>query len=926
MDENIILKHVKKSTSKGTLYSLVIMLIFFLAGSLLFYYNDMLGSKYQWLFISPAYINKSELSWINSSWGTVLSIHGTIAALSITFMGMFIQQVSEASDKDFVHITRQLVLREYKFYSFCVDAIFGLLFGVFFLVVGGGVIQYALSISCSIYFLCHYVRIFKHLYYITEKKEIIERILLRKMKSVSEFVFSTQENSKRLRLDYDNFVSQYPVITTKYETNLNARREIEIKGAYGTVDKVIIGFNKNKIKKLASKISSIYGNVDAILFLSPSFHDTSFMKDVYVFHNETNTSISFDKIQPLIKECFDYADVSEDLYFYYEIESKITQSTFNSLLGTSSKQLDFCIQTLYLLMTSSRSYDVFLNLSRFIYESPSAKNIPEGGLYIFYKELLWKLYRENDDAAVIVFKSMLSLPRFIYDSITYNKFIQESHDFIENTVMYSTNDKYIEEYLSSTITNLTQRQHSALEINTEFLTQKFDTYNLNSSGILSNRQILFLDATKTLISYACVRLEFLREKYNISNFTDMKDEIKEIATLKRVLQKWLQPKYLEEIYFISDVYDILFSKDSKFSQYTDEFDLKEVSGSSVIAVNMEHHRAFALALMFFKGLSYNNALSLIYVDSIERLINKNRISTHFIDMTLNIINSELFKETIKLLESVDDKGEIVNFTSRLENLSSLFEQLKSKILDVLRNNIINASYDHELMHAYKEGLDSDLLKSFKEIFRLDLAQKRRVKRTMKFEFLIDKRQIIKPLNSEFYSQSHSIQANDVLRALISRLINKIDRSKLEVTIINNPNLLPEGVKLISINSLNEDFERSFKFYRGIRYIIKEPHEIFSMSGFYYIDLNDCYSFYSSRDKISSASFGIPNKEILENYGLEFNEANIKMHASIDVSLLLTWLPKDTQRIYFISRADCLSHLEQEENGIPTDPVRRSPDV
>ncbi|WP_317178818.1 hypothetical protein [Lelliottia amnigena] len=926
MNENITLKHVKKSTSKETLYSLIIMLIFLFAGSLLFYYNDILGSKYQWLFISPAYINKSELSWINSSWGTVLSIHGTIAALSITFMGMFIQQVSEASDKDFVHITRQLVLREYKFYSFCVDAIFGLLFGVFFLVVGGGVIQYALSISCSIYFLCHYVRIFKHLYYITEKKEIIERILLKKMKSVSEFVFSTQENSKRLRLDYDNFISQYPVITTKYETNLNARREIEIKGAYGTVDKIITGFNKNKIKKLASKINSIYGGVDAILFLSPSFHDTSFMKDVYVFHNETSTSISFDKIQPLVKDCFDYTDVSEDLYFYYEIESKITQSTFNSLLGTSSKQLDFCIQTLYLLITSSRSYDVFLNLSRFIYESPSAKNIPEGGLYIFYKELLWKLYRENDDAAVIVFKSMLSLPRFIYDSITYNNFIQESHDFIESTIMYSTNDKYIEEYFSSTIANLTQRQHSALEINTEFLTRKFDTHSLNSSKILSNRQNLFLDATKTLISYACVRLEFLREKYNISNFSDVKDEIKEIATLKRVLLKWLQPKYLEEIYYISDVYDILFSKESKFSQYTDEFDLKEVSGSTVIAVNMEHHRAFALALMFFKGVSYNNALSLIYIDSIEALINKNSISTHFIEMTLNLINSNLFKETIKLLESVDGVGEIVDFNSRLENIKSIFEQLNSKILDVLRNNIINAPYDDELMNTYQEGLDNDLLKSLREIFKLDFTEKRRVKRAIKFDFLIDKRQIIRPLNSEFYSQSHSIQASEVLRVFISRLMNEIDESKSEFTTINNPNLLPEGVKLISINSLDEDFERSFKFYRGIRYIIKEPHKIFNMRGFYYIDLNDCYSFYSAQDKISSASFGIPNKELLESYNLEFNEANTKMHASVDVSLLLTWLPKNTQRIYFISSADCLRHLEQEANGLPTDLVRRSPDL
>lgn len=58
-------------------------------------------------------------------------MHGTIAALSITFMGMFVDQVSKTSEHGFEHLSKVLLLREYDFLGFSVESVCSLLCGVF---------------------------------------------------------------------------------------------------------------------------------------------------------------------------------------------------------------------------------------------------------------------------------------------------------------------------------------------------------------------------------------------------------------------------------------------------------------------------------------------------------------------------------------------------------------------------------------------------------------------------------------------------------------------------------------------------------------------------------------------------------------------------------------------------------------------------
>lgn len=905
MDYNTILKHVKKSTDKEVKASVFIMLLMFFISSLLFLYNDDLGG-YSWLYISPSYLDKTNLTWINASWGTVLSIHGTIAALSITFMGMFVQQVAEASNKDFINISRQLVLREYKFYQFSVDAICGLLFGIFFMVVGGGVIQYGFSMACSMYFIVRYMIIFKHLYFITEKKEIIDTILLRKMKVVSEYVLEINRKSIATKEAYNDFLKQCPTLTVKYDMSIEDDREIKLEDPYSLGDKVIVGFNERNLKKLHEYISNKYSDFNVRVYLAPGFYDSSFIKDVYIFQDKECMIESFDAIIPLINKCFKISDVSEDLYFYREIESNIIQSTYSALTNDNGKQLDFCVKNLYLIITSSQELNVFLNLERMMGDMPSAKNIPIGMLFRFYKDLNWKLYSGNFKFSIDVFESMLSLPRYIYERDNYYSYISLAHQFLKDRVRYSSEVEYLGVYLRASIKNLVSRQYNVLILNTDFLTQELAL--LHSNDHLDEHQKMLIEVTRTMVSYISVRMEYLKSRSDDIRLIDQIN-IDEIRILSSVLQKWLNPKYLEEIYYVPETYDVLFSRTSRFASNTDELDLKEVGEGRVVAINIGYHRAVSLALMFFKGITYNNSLSIIYVNSLADFIKNNNITTFFIDEIISVIKSDYFKQLVELLEVSQYKKELVDFESRKNELISIFEQIKSKALQVVLSTVINSKYNPKLVSNYREGLKTDLLKSLKEYFQLVSNNNSNASPNLEFEFQIDKRELLDAINGEHFSQSHSICANMIMKSLIIKLVDEIDLAKVSITNIKDPNALPEGIKFISVNCLEDDVEYSWRLYRGMRLANEEHVETFTDNGFYYIDLSSCYKLFSIKDDILDVSFDKTTIDMLRRYNLEISDKNIDTNVKMIVSLMLGWEPKESQNIFFISDKDCGEYLE-----------------
>ncbi|EER0346686.1 hypothetical protein GE238_005442, partial [Escherichia coli] len=136
-------------------------------------YSRYVDEGVKYLLVTPSFLNNSPLNWTTSVWAGVLGIHGTIAALSITFMGMFVSQVSNYSEHGFENICKSMLLRKTSFLKFSLNSIFSLLSGIVLLSCGGGMITYAISIFVSLYFIFNYGSMYLKLYNVTENPTII---------------------------------------------------------------------------------------------------------------------------------------------------------------------------------------------------------------------------------------------------------------------------------------------------------------------------------------------------------------------------------------------------------------------------------------------------------------------------------------------------------------------------------------------------------------------------------------------------------------------------------------------------------------------------------------------------------------------------------------------------------------------------------
>lgn len=176
------------------------ILIFLILGIAAIAFNHYYKSPYPWVFVNT---NEKGLSWIYSAWAAILGVHGTIAALSITFMGMFVNQASDIPNKYFEKICRSLILKNNNFLAFGMDATLGLLTGVVLFVIGGGVIQYAISMALSIYFIISYIMMYLKLYAIMEDKDLIMKNLEHEIKHYEK----NKEKTKQQELIKDGIIN-----------------------------------------------------------------------------------------------------------------------------------------------------------------------------------------------------------------------------------------------------------------------------------------------------------------------------------------------------------------------------------------------------------------------------------------------------------------------------------------------------------------------------------------------------------------------------------------------------------------------------------------------------------------------------------------------------------------------------------------------
>ena len=108
--------------SKKVILTISLYLMIIVVGIFGVFNSNLFGSLPEYFFLTPSYLNETKYNWTTGVWAGVLGIHGTIAALSITFMGMFVSQVSNYSESGFENICKSVLLRRSKFLSFSLNS------------------------------------------------------------------------------------------------------------------------------------------------------------------------------------------------------------------------------------------------------------------------------------------------------------------------------------------------------------------------------------------------------------------------------------------------------------------------------------------------------------------------------------------------------------------------------------------------------------------------------------------------------------------------------------------------------------------------------------------------------------------------------------------------------------------------------------
>jgi hypothetical protein len=170
------------------------------------YFERYLVEPYKYLLISPSFYNYPYLNWTTSVWGSFLGIHGTIAVLSITFMGMFVGQVSTSSEYGFESLSKVLLLREYQFLEFSIQSVSSLLCGLFLLLTGSGLLGYFVSACLSLYFIIRYGMMYFRLYNLTEKPEIINGVLFDAIQKTGEKYKEINMQQQKLNDDFSHLI------------------------------------------------------------------------------------------------------------------------------------------------------------------------------------------------------------------------------------------------------------------------------------------------------------------------------------------------------------------------------------------------------------------------------------------------------------------------------------------------------------------------------------------------------------------------------------------------------------------------------------------------------------------------------------------------------------------------------------------------
>ncbi|HAY0634716.1 TPA: hypothetical protein JS389_004675 [Serratia marcescens] len=881
-------------------------------GAILIIVGKAFSLPHPWLYINSAYTIDVNLSWTYSVWASVLGIHGTIAALSITFMGMFVTQVATSTENSFESVCRVLLLRKNNFLKFSIDAICGLIIGLLFLVIGGGIIHYAISMALSIYFVMTYIKMYYNLYSVTENQRLINDILFDELIKTGDSYHQLKLDSNELQDKFNKAISLQSNIRTKIKHKNFTQKSIFLKIIENPSTKTITSFKKDNIEEIERLIKSLNQDVKLELNIPFLFPAIDLKARLLVTEGSEPAETIINKISYNLTQCLQFEDENSTYDSFKSLELCVVENIYYSLVTGNERSLKLGISAFIKLSSKSNHFDIIRQLCMLISSNERSNSIEVAMIEILFNSLFnIRIGEDETKSNLFIIESILNLMFHIYSREKYESLYKKINPMLESKTSYGDDDKenpYLKLYIERTILHISRMYYFSVRLNTKYLTKKLKYIGEVESSELNDRQIKLVFVMREAVALLIVRLTHL-------NSIHVNNNIEEIVELKEIINNWLNPKFLEELYFEQKTYEVLFSFPSEYSSSDAESQLREIEEDSIIGIRARYKYITAILILLYKHPNSNNHLDLSFIRDQESFIENTKITTITVQEMIEHIESPEFATIMNKIMNNEDEFE-KSIKSNVINLSNSLVKLKSEIIKKVTLDVESSKLDGEIIEKYSQEIKINALSHISKIMNINtIKDTNREKKEPDYTNLINKREVIPSLDGVHYSMNPENHALNAVYNFINKELIKLKSHTINIEEISDIKEL-ESNKLITIEYKIESKKNTYKFTKGIRINDGDGFLGFKEPGLYYLNLEKEFDIEKNKDNPISTNIQAINQEnineIENSYKTNLGDENPLLRAHIDIKLNIFIKNKGKATLFFLSEKRCTELSEAQE--------------
>lgn len=890
----------------------VLYLMITIIGLLGVLYSHLFDSSMRYLFLTPSYLNDTTLNWTTSVWAGVLGIHGTIAALSITFMGMFVSQVSNYSEPGFEDICKSLILRRSKFLFFSLNSIFSLLSGVILLAFGGGVIAYFISIAISLGFILNYGLIYLRLYNITEDPTIIKDYLFLDLKSTGERYYLFNIHRQKLIQKLDLCCEELNHIKAGWSTELYSMEQRALK-VFPKESPLILndfcssclGEINNIINKIADDKVSLYMNLNFYQNVSYSsfnieFKNMGFIKEEVISQIEKilRKALLTSKLNP------------NEIVIYQKYEQAVIENLRNGLLKGSEWGIDFGVKALFTLTDKNDVVTTIGNLDSSFRYLNKKNSIDYAIFAAFFEKISSECFLRNDfNIASQIMSGVINLGRYLYTADYFYEFYRLISNSLHSRARYNFDDDdfiIFDLYVNTTRENFISQNYMAFELNTNFLTNELrylkHSDKEDSLSVIEKKMVRCVKAIVTLI---LIRLVYLLDKGR-----DDRDEFK---SLSQYLKSWCNAAFFEGIYFRDETYDELFMIPDE-PDFDASRSLREVPDYEVSSISISNDTYRAIAFLMTQSSLNKNGLNPIFIREKKDFLENTGITTHQLQAIITYLRSDDF---CQLLEKVE--GDSSDKRSS-EAVSEFLESIIVEKNNIVNNLVVESELNDELVMKFKDEVSVSFEKYFNKVLDANSISFSDSVSSYTAYSLIKKREVMKSIDGVHYLMSGGDLAQGSIYKWVKNILIQLKSKNKKIIEINNLSELPIG-KIVTIQNKVKNKTGIYRYSKGMR--ISDENGILGLErpGLYFIDFETEFSFIKGQTLFDVFIEKITTENIELIGGASFfADENPFLYALMSLKINLELIDKDDYSFYYLSVEKCkeLSALSKRRVNLSVD--------